>query len=143
MDYSYLALKFLIGGGVLVGVTFLAEQADPSTGAFSQQPRSPRRLPFSLRIPKGEVTTQQLVMDAFWFVIPTLLFLLCSLPPHGPLSPSPQFRGSIWDLACGSRGDEPASCRGLKRVPGPVGLYSRDSPIGASLWQWGAHRTGG
>ena len=34
MDYSYLPLKFLIGGGVIVGVTFLAEQVNPKYGGI-------------------------------------------------------------------------------------------------------------
>ncbi|MFA5267446.1 MAG: hypothetical protein WC379_05700 [Methanoregula sp.] len=34
MDYSYLALKFLIGGGIIVGVTILAQQVDPKYGGM-------------------------------------------------------------------------------------------------------------
>jgi len=34
MDYTYIILKFLIGGAVIVGVTFLAQQADPKYGGI-------------------------------------------------------------------------------------------------------------
>ena len=34
MDYTYILLKFLIGGGVIVGVTLLAEQVNPKYGGI-------------------------------------------------------------------------------------------------------------
>jgi hypothetical protein len=34
MDYLYTLLKFVIGGSVMVGVTFLADQVDPRYGGM-------------------------------------------------------------------------------------------------------------
>ncbi|MFY9749807.1 MAG: hypothetical protein WAK75_08345 [Methanoregula sp.] len=99
MDYSYLALKFLIGGGVLVGVTFLAEQADPKYGGILAAAPITTTLAILFTYSEaGQVTTQQLVMDAFWFVIPTLLFLLALylLMARYPLLPSFGGAYGIW-----------------------------------------------
>jgi uncharacterized membrane protein (GlpM family) len=96
MDYSYLTLKFLIGGGVLVGVTFLAEQADPKYGGILAAAPITTTLAILFTYSEtGQATTQQLVMDAFWFVIPTLLFLLALylLMTRYPLLPS--FGGAL------------------------------------------------
>ena len=77
MDYLYTALKFLIGGGVIVGVTTLAEHADPRYGGMLAAAPIITTLAFLFTYAEaGRQTTQQLVISAFWFAIPTLLFLL-------------------------------------------------------------------
>ena len=96
MDYSYLALKFLIGGGVIVGITFLAEQVDPKYGGILAAAPITTTLAFLFTYSDaGQATTRQLVMGSFWFAIPTLLFLLVLyfLTARYPLVPS--FGGAL------------------------------------------------
>jgi uncharacterized membrane protein (GlpM family) len=77
MDYFYTILKFIIGGGVIVGVTILAENADPRYGGMLAAAPIITTLAFLFTYAEaGRQTTQQLVISAFWFAIPTLLFLL-------------------------------------------------------------------
>ncbi len=99
MDYSYLALKFLIGGGVIVGVTFLAEHADPKYGAILAAAPITTTLAFLFTYSEaGQVTTRQLIMGSFWFAIPTLLFLLALyiLLSRYPLIPSFGGAYGVW-----------------------------------------------
>lgn len=77
MDYLYTILKFIIGGSVIVGVTMLAENADPRYGGMLAAAPIITTLAFLFTYAEaGRQTTQQLVISAFWFAIPTLLFLL-------------------------------------------------------------------
>jgi uncharacterized membrane protein (GlpM family) len=77
MDYLYTLLKFIIGGSVIVGVTMLAEHADPKYGGMLAAAPIITTLAFLFTYTEaGRQTTQQLVISAFWFAIPTLLFLL-------------------------------------------------------------------
>jgi len=77
MDYTYLALKFLIGGGVIVGITVLARQVDPKYGGMLAAAPIMTTLAFLFTYSEaGKATTQALVISAFWFAIPSLLFLL-------------------------------------------------------------------
>jgi len=77
MDYLYTLLKFIIGGSVIVGVTMLAEHADPKYGGMLAAAPIITTLAFLFTYSEaGRQTTQQLVISAFWFAIPTLLFLL-------------------------------------------------------------------
>jgi len=102
MDYSYLALKFLLGGGLLVGVTFLAEQADPKYGGILAAAPITTTLAILFTYSEaGRVSAEQLVLDAFWFVIPTLLFLLALylLMSRYPLLPSFGGAFGIWITA--------------------------------------------
>jgi uncharacterized membrane protein (GlpM family) len=91
MDYSYLALKFLISGAIIVGVTVLAQQADPKYGGILAAAPVTTTLAFIFTYAEaGQVTTRELVISAFWFAIPTLLFLfvLYLLMARYPLLPS-------------------------------------------------------
>jgi|SRR5208282_5076357 len=102
MDYSYLALKFLIGGGVIVGVTFLAEQVDPKYGGILAAAPITTTLAFLFTYSDaGQATTRQLVMGSFWFAIPTLLFLLALylLMSRYPLIPSFGGAYGVWLVA--------------------------------------------
>jgi len=91
MDSSYLALKFLIGGGIIVGVTLLAQQVDPKYGGILAAAPITTTLAFLFTYSEaGQVTTRELVLSAFWFAIPTFLFLLVLwlLLARYPLVPS-------------------------------------------------------
>lgn len=77
MDYLYTLLKFLIGGSVIVGVTMLAEHADPKYGGMLAAAPITTTLAFLFTYTEaGRETTRQLVISAFWFAIPSLIFLL-------------------------------------------------------------------
>jgi uncharacterized membrane protein (GlpM family) len=77
MDYLYTFLKFIVGGSVIVGVTFLAEQVDPRYGGMLAAAPIITTLAFLFTYSEaGSVATRQLVISAFWFAIPSLLFLL-------------------------------------------------------------------
>jgi uncharacterized membrane protein (GlpM family) len=77
MNYLYTLLKFVIGGGIIVGVTLLAEQVDPKYGGLLAAAPITTTLAFLFTYSEaGQQTTQQLVISAFYFAIPTLMFLL-------------------------------------------------------------------
>ena len=77
MNYLYMLLKFLIGGGVIVGVTFLAEQVNPRYGGMLAAAPIITTLAFLFTYSEsGMGTTRQLVISAFWFAIPSVFFLL-------------------------------------------------------------------
>ena len=77
MDYLYTLLKFVIGGSIIVGVTMLAEQMDPRYGGILAAAPMITTLAFLFTWSEaGRQTTQQLVISTFWFMIPTMLFLL-------------------------------------------------------------------
>ena len=77
MDYLYTLLKFVVGGSVIVGVTLLAEHADPRYGGMLAAAPIITTLAFLFTYSEaGRQTTQQLVISAFWFAIPSLMFLL-------------------------------------------------------------------
>jgi uncharacterized membrane protein (GlpM family) len=96
MDYTYILLKFLIGGGVIVGVTLLAEQVNPKYGGILVAAPIITSLAILFTWSEaGQATSRQLVIGAFWFVIPTMLFLLVLylLTARYPLLPS--FGGAL------------------------------------------------
>ncbi len=77
MDYLYTLLKFVVGGSIIVGVTLLAEQLDPRYGGILAAAPMITTLAFLFTWSEaGKQTTQQLVISTFWFVIPTMVFLL-------------------------------------------------------------------
>ena len=96
MDYTYILLKFIIGGGVIVGVTLLAEQVNPKYGGILVAAPIITSLAILFTWSEaGQATSRQLVIGAFWFVIPTMLFLLVLylLTARYPLLPS--FGGAL------------------------------------------------
>ena len=102
MDYYYLALKFLIGGGVIVGITVLAQQVDPKYGGMlAAAPIMTTLACLFTYAEAGQATTQQLVISAFWFAIPSLIFLLVLwlLLARYPLFPSLGGAFGIWLVA--------------------------------------------
>ena len=77
MDYLYTFLKFIIGGSIIVGVTLLAEHVDPRYGGILAAAPMITTLAFIITYSEaGRETTRQLVISAFWFAIPSLMFLL-------------------------------------------------------------------
>jgi uncharacterized membrane protein (GlpM family) len=77
MDYLYTLLKFIIGGSVIVGVTLLAENVDPRYGGILAAAPITTTLAFLFTYSEaGSETTRQLVISAFYFAIPSLMFLL-------------------------------------------------------------------
>jgi uncharacterized membrane protein (GlpM family) len=77
MDYLYTLLKFIIGGSVIVGVTLLAEHVDPRYGGMLAAAPIITTLAFLFTYSEaGRETTHQLVISAFYFAIPSLIFLL-------------------------------------------------------------------
>jgi uncharacterized membrane protein (GlpM family) len=77
MDYLYTLLKFIIGGSIIVGVTMLAERVDPRYGGILAAAPMITTLAFLFTYSEaGRETTRQLVISTFWFVIPTMAFLL-------------------------------------------------------------------
>jgi uncharacterized membrane protein (GlpM family) len=102
MDYPYLALKFLIGGGLIVGITVLAQQVDPKYGGMlAAAPIMTTLACLFTYAEAGQTTTQQLAISAFWFAIPSLLFLLTLwfLLARYPFVPSLGGAFGIWFVA--------------------------------------------
>jgi uncharacterized membrane protein (GlpM family) len=102
MDYTYLALKFFIGGGIIVGITVLAQQIDPKYGGMlAAAPILTTLACLFTYSEAGQVTTQQLVISAFWFAIPSLIFLLAlwHLLARYPFFPSLGGAFGIWLVA--------------------------------------------
>jgi uncharacterized membrane protein (GlpM family) len=76
MNYLYLFTKFIIGGGIIVGVTLLAQNVDPKYGGILAAAPITTTLAFVFtNAEAGQATTQQLVLAACTFAIPTLFFL--------------------------------------------------------------------
>ena len=91
MDLSFLALRFLIGGGVIAGVTYLALQVDPKYGGILAAAPITTLLAFLFTYSEaGQQTSQSLLISMFWFAIPTLFFILVLwyLMGRYPLLPS-------------------------------------------------------
>ncbi len=102
MDYLYLALKFLIGGSVIVGVTLLAEQVDPKYGGLlAAAPIITTLAILFTSADVGQGVARQLAIGAFWFAIPSLLFLLALyfLLGRYPLIQSFGGAASVWLVA--------------------------------------------
>lgn len=77
MNYLYTFLKFIVGGSVIVGVTYLAEQVDPRYGGMLAAAPIITTLAFLFTYSEsGSAATRQLVISAFWFAIPSIMFLL-------------------------------------------------------------------
>lgn len=76
-DLYYTAFKFLIGGGVVVGVTWLSRYVDPKYGGILIAAPIVTTLAFILTYAENGIqTTHQLVLASFSFMIPTLVFVL-------------------------------------------------------------------
>ena len=102
MDAAQTLIKFVAGGSVIVGVTWLAQQVNPRYGAILAAAPIITTLAFLFTYNEsGVVTTQQLVIGAFYFAIPTLAFLLTLYFLMGKFGLFPSLGGAygIW-FAC-------------------------------------------
>jgi len=102
MDYLYLALKFIIGGSVIVGVTVLAEHVDPKYGGIlAAAPIITTLAILFTATGAGLDVGRQLAIGAFWFAIPSLLFLLTLYFLMGRYPLAPSFGGalSVWAIS--------------------------------------------
>ncbi|HOW33192.1 MAG TPA: DUF3147 family protein [Methanoregulaceae archaeon] len=76
-DTYYTLFKFLVGGGMVVGVTWLSRFVDPRYGGILIAAPIVTTLAFIFTyVENGSRTTQELVLASFSFMIPTLLFVL-------------------------------------------------------------------
>lgn len=77
MEYLHTLLKFLAGGGIIVGVTYIAQQVNPKYGGILAAAPIITTLAFLFTYSDaGVATTRQLVLGTFFFAIPSLAFLL-------------------------------------------------------------------
>jgi uncharacterized membrane protein (GlpM family) len=77
MDYLQTLIKFVAGGSIIVGVTFLAQQANPRYGGILAAAPIITSLAFLFTYSEaGSATAQQLVLETFLFAIPLLAFLI-------------------------------------------------------------------
>lgn len=77
MNYSFLLLKFFIGGVIIVSATLLANYIHPKWGGLVAV--APIITTLSIIFVKYETnlqTTQQLILSSIYFIIPTLIFLI-------------------------------------------------------------------
>lgn len=76
MSYWYLLLKFVIGGGIIVAVTLLANYINPKWGGIiAVAPITTTLSIIFVRMETNVITTQELVMASIVYVIPSILFL--------------------------------------------------------------------
>ena len=79
-DHYYTLLKFLVGGGMVVAVTWLSRFVDPKYGGILIAAPIVTTIAFIFTyLENGAQTTQQLALASFSFMIPTLLFVLVLL----------------------------------------------------------------
>ncbi|MDD1694768.1 MAG: DUF3147 family protein [Methanoregula sp.] len=77
MEYLHTLLKFIAGGGIIVGVTYIAQQVNPKYGGILAAAPIITTLAFLFTYNEvGRETTRQLVMGTFFFAIPSLAFLI-------------------------------------------------------------------
>lgn len=102
MDILYTALKFVLAGSIIVGVTLLAQQADPKYGGLLAAAPITTTLAFLFTSSEaGQQVTRELVLGSFWFAIPTVLFLLVLYLLMNRFSLLPSLGGaySVWIAA--------------------------------------------
>jgi uncharacterized membrane protein (GlpM family) len=77
MDILPNLAKFIIGGSIIVGVTWLAHYVDPKYGGILAAAPITTTLAFIFtRAETSPATTQALVLSSLYFAIPSLIFLL-------------------------------------------------------------------
>lgn len=76
-EYFYTLFKFLVGGGMIVGITWLARFVNPKYGGILVAAPIITTIAFIFTYAEsGAQTTQNLVMASFSFMVPTVLFVL-------------------------------------------------------------------
>lgn len=77
MNILYLILKFIIGGGLVIGVTFLAKYINPKWGGvFAVAPLIATLSIIFVKYETNLQTTQELILSSIYYIIPTLIFLI-------------------------------------------------------------------
>jgi len=77
MNYLYLLLKFIIGGGIIVAVTLLANYINPKWGGIiAVAPITTTLAIIFVRLETNTLTTQKLIMASIIYVIPSVIFLV-------------------------------------------------------------------
>ncbi len=77
MDALQTLLKFVAGGSIIVGVTYLAQQINPRYGGILAAAPIITTLAFLFTYNEaGVATAQQLILGTFFFAIPSLAFLI-------------------------------------------------------------------
>jgi len=77
MNFLPLLVKFLAAGSIVVGVTLLAQKVDPRYGGILAAAPITTPLAFIVMYTEaGRSATRELVLNAFYFAIPTVLFLI-------------------------------------------------------------------
>jgi len=98
-EYYYTLFKFLVGGGMVVAVTWLSRFVDPKYGGILIAAPIVTTLAFIFTyVENGAQTTQELVLASFTVMIPTLLFVLALFLLMGrfPFIPSLVTAYLIW-----------------------------------------------
>jgi uncharacterized membrane protein (GlpM family) len=76
-EHLYTTFKFVVGGGMVVGITWLARYIDPKYGGILVAAPIITTIAFLFAYTEnGTAVTQQLAMASFSFMIPTILFVL-------------------------------------------------------------------
>ena len=102
MDLFPNLVKFVIGGSIIVGVTYLARSVDPKYGGILAAAPVVTTLAFLFtRAETSLATTQGLVLSSLYFAIPSLIFLfsLYLFLNWLPLLPSLGGADALW-IAC-------------------------------------------
>ena len=77
MDYVYLAVKFVVGGAIVAGVSMLAHYVDPKYGGILAAAPITTTLAFIFtRAETSPDTTRELAVASFYFSIPSVIFLI-------------------------------------------------------------------
>jgi uncharacterized membrane protein (GlpM family) len=77
MEHLFTAFKFVVGGGMVVGITWLARYVDPKYGGILVAAPIITTIAFLFTYTEsGFQVTQQLAMASFSFMVPTILFVL-------------------------------------------------------------------
>ncbi|MCK9630504.1 MAG: DUF3147 family protein [Methanoregula sp.] len=77
MEYLQTLFRFIAGGSIIVGVTYLAQQVNPKYGGILAA--APIITTIALLFTYNEVgrtATQQLVLGTFFFAIPSVIFII-------------------------------------------------------------------
>ncbi|PKG33477.1 GlpM family protein [Methanoregula sp.] len=77
MDYLQALVKFIVGGSIIVGVTYLAQQVNPKYGGILAAAPIITTIAFLFTYSEAGIdTTRQLVLGTFFFAIPSVIFLV-------------------------------------------------------------------
>jgi uncharacterized membrane protein (GlpM family) len=77
MDYLQILIRFVAGGSIIVGVTWLAQQVNPRYGGILAAAPIITTIAFLFTYSDaGFSSTRQLVLGTFLFAIPSLIFLV-------------------------------------------------------------------